>query len=242
MIVLTKSLLIDGDIFLYQVASAVEEPTHWGDDIWTLHSDMRTAREVFDMEIKKLQKRLNVKKVVIALSDPDRNWRRSVLHSYKANRRGNRKPVVYVPLREHAAETYETVWYPTLEADDVLGLLATEDTIIVSDDKDLKTIPGTLYVPYKDELLEVTQENADRYHLVQTLTGDSVDGYKGCPGIGPKKAEKVLEEGTWDEVVEAYEKAGLSESVALVQARVARILRSGEYNYKTKEVNLWKPT
>ena len=29
-------ILIDGDIICYQITSRLEEPIHWGDDIWTL--------------------------------------------------------------------------------------------------------------------------------------------------------------------------------------------------------------
>ena len=89
--------------------------------------------------------------------------------------------------------------------------------------------------------MEISLEQADRTHLTQALTGDITDGYSGCPGIGPKTAIKVLKEGDWIEVVAAYEKVGLTEEDALIQARVARILRHGEYNKKTKEVKLWTP-
>jgi DNA polymerase-1 len=42
-------------------------------------------------------------------------------------------------------------------------------------------------------------------------------------------------------VVAAYEKAGLTEEDAIVQARVARILRYEEFNQKKEEVLLWNP-
>ena len=122
-----------------------------------------------------------------------------------------------------------------------MGVLATDNTIIVSDDKDLQTIPGRLYRPATKELKTITPEEADRSHLIQALTGDVTDGYKGCPKVGPVSAEKILEEGTWEEVVGAYQKAGLGEEFALSQARVARILREGEWNPITEEVQLWNP-
>ena len=135
-----------------------------------------------------------------------------------------------------------------LEGDDVLGLLAGDSkikggTIIVSIDKDLKTIPGFHYNPMRREegVIEVTMAQANYNHLLQTLTGDAVDGYSGCPGIGPKKAEKVLENPSWESVVSAYNKAGIEEEDALIQARVARILRYGEYDKVKKEPILWNP-
>jgi DNA polymerase-1 len=41
--------------------------------------------------------------------------------------------------------------------------------------------------------------------------------------------------------VEAYAKKNLTADDALVQARVARILRHTDYNFKTKEPILWTP-
>tara|TARA_R100000700_G_C3130555_1_gene115965 strand:- start:592 stop:885 length:294 start_codon:yes stop_codon:yes gene_type:complete len=88
----------------------------------------------------------------------------------------------------------------------------------------------------------VTETLANYMHLYQTLVGDATDNYKGCPGVGPKKATEILEEPTWDSVVKAFEKAGLTEEDALVQARVARILRADDYNFHKEEVILWQPT
>ena len=57
--------------------------------------------------------------------------------------------------------------------------------------------------------------------------------------MGPKGAEKVVD-GGWDSVVEVYENAGITAQEALVQAQVARILRTGEWT-KAKGVKLWQP-
>jgi hypothetical protein len=43
----------------------------------------------------------------------------------------------------------------------------------------------------------------------------------------------------WKIVVGLYKEKGFSEKEALQQARVARILRHGEYNKETGEVKLW---
>ncbi len=235
------TLLIDGDILLYQVSSAVEEPIHWGNDWWSLTADAKLAKQMITQEIETLQENLEADGVLITLSDRA-NWRHEILATYKSNRKGKRKPVIYVPLREHIRETYETACFTDLEADDVMGILQKENTIIVSDDKDMKTIPGALYRPMAGEMLHISEEEADRNHLMQALTGDATDGYSGCPKVGPVSAERILAEGTWDEVVGAYAKAGLSEEVALTQARVARILRTTEWNPITEEVILWNPT
>lgn len=80
--------------------------------------------------------------------------------------------------------------------------------------------------------------------MFQTLCGDSTDGYKGCPSVGAKTAEKILDVPTgdmWSEVLATYEKKGLTYEDALIQARIARILRGDEYNLDTGEMNLWTP-
>jgi DNA polymerase-1 len=81
------------------------------------------------------------------------------------------------------------------------------------------------------------------------------DGYAGCPGIGPVKAEQLLNvretmpAGTdphpqlrrWAAVVEAFKKAKLTEADALLQARLARILRCTEWDFDNSTVKLWEP-
>lgn len=118
---------------------------------------------------------------------------------------------------------------------------------------------------------EQTTEAADMWHLVQALAGDRIDGYPGCPGMGvarakvallephtftgtegkvtrgPRKGAKTIRwEATptkflWDCIVSHYEKAGLTAMHALDTARLARILRFGEYDPVTHEVRLWTP-
>ncbi len=242
-----RTLLIDADILLYTESMAVEREFDWGDDWWTLHADLREAEERVDVWLLEIKDLLDADNFLLALTG-GRNWRKDVLPSYKLNRKGKRKPVVYPALKQYVMDTYKCAMFDRLEADDVMGILQTDpedttETVIVSEDKDMLTVPGLLYRPIRPEegIQEVTLEDADRNHLLQALTGDSTDGYSGCPGIGAKTAEKVLKQNDWSLVVAAYEKAGLTEDDALQQARVARILRHGEYNSKKDEVHLWTP-
>jgi DNA polymerase-1 len=246
-----RTILIDGDVALYSVTKSCEYEQDWGNDFWTLATDMKEARHRLDLWIGTLKTNLTADSIIIALSG-DENWRKDVYPKYKLHRKKHRKPMGFVPLKEYMNKVYRCITYHNLEGDDVLGMLATcpedkytglkGDRIVVSIDKDLKTIPGFHYNPDKpqDEIYMVDPEQADYNHLFQTLTGDAVDGYPGCPGIGPKRAERLLEDSvSWDTVVGAYENAGLTAEDALVQARVARILRWGDY--KRKEVILWEP-
>lgn len=237
--------VIDADILAYQAAAAAEQAYDWGDGMWTLHSFESDAIAAFESALGRIKDRTEASKLVLAFSDKA-NWRKTVLATYKSNRVGVRKPMLLGFLKQYAEDRYDCRSIPTLEGDDVLGMIATAplktDLVICSLDKDLKTIPAHHYNFGKDEFFTITEEEADHWHLLQTLTGDTTDGYAGCPGIGPKTAEKILADGDgWEAVVKAYEKAGLSEEEALVQARVARILRHNEYDFTNQQVKLWTP-
>lgn len=245
------TLLIDGDIVCYEAASAVETEIEWEPDLWTLHSNLDEAKRLVEDKLLGWQERFSAD-IVIAFSDST-NFRKTVYPEYKSNRKSKRKPVAYKPLKQWIEGVWETYQRPGLEGDDVLGILATHpkaisgQKIIVSIDKDMKTIPGYVWNPDKDEQpVFYKEDEADYWHMYQTLTGDTTDGYPGLPGCGPVKAKKLLDDTDrlhwWDTIVEEYAKKGLHEGDALIQARCARILRATDYDFKKKEVKLWSPT
>jgi DNA polymerase I len=139
-----------------------------------------------------------------------------------------------------------------IEADDTLGILCTHPKlvpgkrIVVTIDKDLLQIPGHHYNPDRDEKRVVSLDGGDRWFFQQVLTGDATDNYPGCPGIGPKRASGILDatepDTRWSAVVAAYKAMGLTEANALVQARLARILRHTDYDFERKEPILWSST
>lgn len=235
-------LLIDADIIAFKASAGAETPIKWDEDLWTLHCfESDVAARVEDM-ISKLVDEAPVQDCILALSDKN-NFRKKVATYYKANRSDVRKPMLLKWAKQYMMDNYNTVIYRNLEADDVLGILGTanDDTIIWSEDKDLQTIPAKHWID--GEVVEISKEEADYNFFVQTLTGDSTDNYKGCPTVGYKTAHKILEFGDgWGAVVRAFASKGLSEEVALENARLARILRNGEYDTDTGEVKLWEPT
>ena len=242
--------LVDGDIYIFKAAAVVEKAVNWGGDLWTLHANLSDAQEIIEEKLESIKTETGADKLIVALSDIT-NFRYSVYPLYKSNRKDKRPPLLREVLKQWMLETYETFLRPGLEADDVLGILGTSTVIVkgkkivVSEDKDLKTIPGRLYNTRSKEFTEVSEADADRQHMIQTLTGDASDGYPGCPGVGEVGAERLLKDVTgqdlWPTVVKAYEKAGLTEQDALIQAQIARICRKEDYDFKKKEVILWKP-
>lgn len=242
------TLIIDGDIIAYKASASVERSMNWGEGIWTVHSFEEEGIAAMEAQIKTLIDTLNGGDTIFALSD-GRSFRYDLYPAYKSNRKEQRKPLILPFLKEHLLENYRTYLRPRLEGDDILGILMTSKTIVkgdkiqVSIDKDQRCIPGKFYDQGRKEFRDISVEEADRFHLYQTLIGDATDGYPGCPGCGPKTAERLLEQhgATWATVVKAYEKAGLTEADALVQARVARILRNTDFDFDKKEPRLWTP-
>ena len=57
-------LAIDSDILMYKAASAAETEIDFGDDVWSLHTDLKEAKAAFEMQITKITDRLGVKDYV----------------------------------------------------------------------------------------------------------------------------------------------------------------------------------
>src|SRR5210317_112618 len=164
----TSVLAIDADIILWRSTSSAETEVDWGDDVFSLWTDLKEAKEAFDRQLESIQQKLGVHNVICCLSDSESNFRKLVDPSYKSNRRGTRKPVGYKAMKEWVVSTYPSMRKPGLEGDDLLGLLSTRpgnSCIMVSDDKDMLGLPGQLFRPSKDEMFDISVENADRFFL-----------------------------------------------------------------------------
>lgn len=277
-----RTLLIDGDIFAYRAACAAEKVFTFDDTEGESHyADLEEGVEALDETIQGFLTHLFAERAMVALTptgDPD-NFRRSLMPDYKEARGDVRRPIILEELKQHLVDKYAAVMKPTLEADDILGIWATNpklvpgEKIIVTVDKDLRTIPGLHYNPLKSDegIVEVTEEEADFNHLYQTLIGDRVDGFGGCPLIGPVKARRDLaayegwfhydhvlrsgpRKGTsvvrwkktpmtslWAVVLSHFKHAGLTWEDALIQAQVARICRHSDFNYATQRPIPWQP-
>ena len=217
----------------------------WDDETWTLQTNMVEAKAEADRNIDTISNALKSKKIKVFFS-PSRTFRHDLWPAYKANRKDKRKPLGIGELRDWMMQEYDSELYPNIEADDAIGIWATEDPenrVAVSGDKDFATLPIHWYNHLKDTLRIISKEEADHFHLVQSLMGDSTDGFGGIKGCGPMTAKKLLDKNgaTWKTVVDAYKAKGETEYEALLTARLARILRAGDYNFDTHEITLWTP-
>jgi len=240
-------LLVDGDIVVFRFSSALESTTDWGNGLKTTERNLAKAQKELDLFIRRMMAKTFSTEVTMCFTAKN-NFRYSVLPTYKYNRVKLSKPAMYNDLQDYVESTYTCKTKPGLEADDVLGIMCTldpENTVIATIDKDLLQIPGHHYNWNWNRSFECFKEDCDRYFYQQCLSGDPGDGYKGIPGIGAVKAQKMLEcyddDGMWRGVATEYEMRGLTEVDALQQARVARICRYEDYNFDKQEVILWEP-
>ena len=238
------SLLIDADFIVYKACAANEIDINWGDDVILVTSRFSEAYKSVERELYHIATDLGCFDDSILFFSDSVNFRKSIDPTYKGHR-NRKKPCGYRRVINKLKEDYHVVVMPTLEADDAMGIYATKEQghIICSPDKDMRQIPGELY-DLSDGVVTVTPEEGKRWHFIQTLAGDQTDGYGGVPGYGIKRSISFFEENgyTWDAVVEAFASKGLDESIALQNARLAKILQHSDYDFTNQCVKLWTAT
>ena len=237
------SLLIDADYIVYKACASAECELDFGDDVIVVTSKFSEALRLVEQELFSIADCLGVFDDMILFFSGPNNFRKIVDPEYKGNR-NRRKPCGYRRVVNMLKGEYPVIMYENLEADDALGIWSTaeEGHIICSPDKDMRQIPGLLF-NMKDATEEITLEEADRWHYIQTLAGDCTDGYSGVPGIGIKRAAALLDkEGMeWQTIVNAFAAKDLDETVALQNATLAKILRAENYDIETGQINFWSP-
>ena len=238
------SLLIDADYIVYKCCAACETEIDYGDDVIVVTSKFSEALAAVERDLYNIANDLGCFDDSILFFSDSNNFRKSLAPDYKGHR-NRKKPCGYKRVIKALQKTFPVVIIPTLEADDALGIYATKEEghIICSPDKDMRQIPGELY-DFTQEVSTITPEGGYQWHLIQTLAGDQTDGYAGVPGIGIKRAVTLFEKDgyTWDTVVKAFAEKDLGEDVALMNARLAKILQVEDYDFTNQEPRLWSPS
>lgn len=233
--------LLDGDILLHLAISRNQV-----DFDGELITDLEAAKESFSSFLNFWVKSAGADDFKLCLSD-SKNFRKALVPSYKASR--GPKPSGFAQLKDWAHKEFDgaALQYPNIEADDLIGILLTEapdSRIAVSFDKDMKTLPGLHHNPKIGVTQRIEEKEANLNWLRQVLTGDAIDGYTGVPKIGPVKASKILHSPAplsvlWRVVLDTYEAAKLDPKYAVATARLAYILRNGDYDLSKGEI-LWR--
>ena len=199
-------ILVDGSSFLFRAYHAIREPL--------TTSTGQTTHAVFGTinMLRSLAKQYQPVRLAVVMDAKGKTFRNDMYPAYKANR-----PPMPDDLRVQLdyvkqiipALGITLVSVPGVEADDVIGTLATEaskrdfHTVIVSSDKDLAQL-----VSAQVEMVDTMKNTrldpdgvAEKFGVPPAqivdylaLMGDSSDNIPGIPGVGPKTAVKWLTE------------------------------------------------
>lgn len=163
--------------------------------------------------LQDLLKREHPTHIAVCFDPPGGTFRHESYEPYKANREKTPEGIlVAVPYIKRILEAYHIPIFEIqgYEADDVIGTLShlAEQqgffTYMVTGDKDfgqLVTPNIKIFNPGKNEIMGVEEVNA-KYGIqsplqlidILGLMGDSADNIPGCPGVGPKTAEKLIQQ------------------------------------------------
>lgn len=177
--------LIDGDIVTYSVGFAAND------------DPLPNALHSVKIMLHKILEATGADSYRIFITGKG-NYREEIAKTkpYKGNRKGD-KPVHYDDIHKYLIEFWNAEVVDGMEADDAMGIaqsLKPEHSVICTTDKDLDMISGKHYNWRKERLYNVTQRDADVFFMKQLLMGDPTDNIVGIPGIGPKKAERIIDE------------------------------------------------
>ena len=163
--------------------------------------------------LQDLLKREQPTHIAVCFDPPGGTFRHESYEPYKANREKTPEGIlVAVPYIKRILEAYHIPIFEIqgYEADDVIGTLShlAEQqgffTYMVTGDKDfgqLVTPNIKIFNPSKNEIMGMEEVNA-KYGIqsplqlidILGLMGDSADNIPGCPGVGPKTAEKLIQQ------------------------------------------------
>lgn len=251
-------LLFDWDFFVYQMSwlcqtRPKDEFGHITDrESWdlkplpyayvALHAIVKSALQTYDTKDYT---------GILSHTDDTNNFRKMLYPMYKAQRRVKDRPLYYHDIRDHILERYPCiVASETVEADDALGIMqcSSKNTAIVSADKDMRMIPGNLYIPAQKEKLTVSdpghlslikKEKGGKYikgygfkwFCAQMLLGDTADN---IPQLKKNFADVSVYEylkeyatigAMWEAVIKAYDAEGKTMDDVLLQAKLLWIFR-----------------
>lgn len=119
--------------------------------------------------------------------------RKDINPEYKANRKLE-SPVWFNFLKDYYITQWKAVEVNDMEVDDAVNIsyLNTKDSFRCAIDKDLLSLQGTNYNWSKNEWIENTYVQEERYFWTSMITGDTIDNIRGIPGKGIKYAEKLF--------------------------------------------------
>ena len=201
-----SKVLVDGDVMVYRSAFATQDKPPWETE--------DSLDQLLNYVVEETVSFPSDNNFKVYLTGKG-NFRNDIARAaeYKGNRRDTTKPTHYLHAREYLIDKWGAIVVNGIEADDAIATeFMTGDadsTVIVSVDKDFDTIPCWRFNFTNKTWVQNTPESAIKFFYEQVLTGDRVDNISGIHGIGPKKAQKILEGSTsenelFQKCIEAY--------------------------------------
>jgi hypothetical protein len=227
--------LIDSDIVAYRIAFACQDEN----EIVAKHRLDRYLVDILACGVDNTYPDCFVDSWQLFLTGK-KNFRYDIATTavYKGNRIAP-KPDHLPALREHMIKKWGASVSDGQEADDDVAIAGTalgEGSIMVSLDKDIDQVAGWHYNFVKKIGYYVTEAEGLFKLYCQILTGDTADNIIGIKGVGPVKANKILDGCVYEydmycRCVEAYDG---NEDRVIENARLL-------YLRRTKDEPLWIP-
>lgn len=176
--------------------------------------------------LEELLRKENPTHIAVAFDPPGGTFRHDAYELYKAQRQETPEDIrAAVPIIKEiiAAYNIKELEVARYEADDVIGTIAKKaekenfDVYMMTPDKDYGQLTSNHIFMYKPKFAGTGFDTLDakaimeKYELSSPeqmidllgLMGDASDNIPGCPGVGPKTAQKLLEEyGTIENLLE----------------------------------------
>ena len=173
--------LIDMDLIAYPVAAACNDTT-LNIALWRAESAMEDLINVVQGDY-------------LGWLTGGSNFRYKVDPEYKAHRKDVPKPVHLKDIREYLIKDWKAIVTDGYEADDAIGIASVKypTAVICSLDKDLLQLPGKHYNWRNNTFTDMSIFQSIRHLFYLMLVGDRADNIRGVDGIGPVRANRILD-------------------------------------------------
>lgn len=165
--------------------------------------------------LEELLRKENPTHIAVAFDPPGGTFRHEAYEKYKAQRQETPEDIrIAIPIIKKIISAYniKELEIPRYEADDVIGTIAKKaeqegfDVYMMTPDKDYGQLTSDHIYMYKPKTFGSgfdilnAKKVMEKYELSSPLQmidylglmGDSSDNIPGCPGVGPKTAQKLL--------------------------------------------------
>ena len=217
---MNNTLILDADSLVFFACYNAEKdtlPEEFHIEQERHNEIVRLACEYAKNHVKELLDTTGCGSVECYFTTGRESFRYRVDSTYKANRKKAKDPLIgLIEVKEYLNTIYDGEICKDYEADDIVVWRGKkEDTLVCAIDKDvLYQLEGTHYNYKRNEYVNTTKEEAERFLWEQMIIGDATDGIFGVNGMGKVKAKKFLEEVEPEkyskEVLKLYKSVGKS--------------------------------